>query len=71
MKTRMYSGLLGWDNRLTANGDEFIFKNGFFPTPPFSTAIIDFTNGIQVSIICNGNISSVDAVISAYTKSWK
>lgn len=71
MKTQMYNGLLGWDNRLSAHGDEFIFKNGFFPTPPFSTAIIDFANGIQVSIICDGNINSVDAVSNAYTKSWK
>ena len=71
MKTQMYTGLLGWDNKLTVHGDDFIFKNGFFPTPPFSTAIIDFTNGIQVAIICDGNVASVDAVSNAYSKSWK
>ena len=71
IKTQMYSGLLGWDNRINASGDDFLIKNGYFPTPPFSTAIIDFTNGIQVSIICDGNVTSADAVKNAYAKAWK
>ena len=70
MKTQMFTGLLGWDFRTQVNGDEYIFKNGYFPTPPISTAIVDFTNGIQVTIISNGNMNSVDALIQAYTKSW-
>jgi hypothetical protein len=71
IKTQMYSGLLGWDNRINASGDDFFIKNGYFPTPPFSTAIIDFTNGIQVSIICDGNVTIVDSVMNAYAKAWK
>jgi len=70
MKTQMYTGLLGWDGRTQADNDEYIFKNGYFPIPPFSTAIIDFTNGLQVTMIIDGNIGSVDAVNSAYPKSW-
>lgn len=70
MKTQMFTGLLGWDVRSQVNGDEYIFKNGYFPTPPLSTAIMDFTNGMQVTIISNGNMNSVDAVTRAYTKSW-
>jgi CubicO group peptidase (beta-lactamase class C family) len=70
MKTQMFDGLLGWDVRTQVSGDEFIFKNGVFPVPPWSTAIINFTNGLQVTIAIDGNINSVDAVTTAYQKAW-
>ena len=78
MKKIMDDNTLGWDvpwTSWTIDGDEFLGKGGFFPGDAthgqLSSEIMDFKNGLQVTIVLNGTLGAPDVVATAYKKSWR
>ena len=77
MRTAMNDNSLGWDVPWTnwnIDGDVFYGKGGFFPGDAthgqLSSEIMDFKNGLQVTIVLNGTLSAPEVVAIAYKKSW-
>ncbi len=69
MKLQMNSLLLGWDNTAAFENDKFVYKGGFFPQPMLRSGIYLFENGLEVTIVINGDLMA-DVVSDAYTKAW-
>lgn len=69
MKSQMKSLLLGWDDTNTFENDRFVSKGGFFPVPMLRSRIYLFENGLQITIVINGD-PNADVVSNAYTKAW-
>ena len=70
----MESSKIGWDDINAFVGDEFLYKGGYFGDPRhldpiLESAIFHFKNGLEISIIVNGDPGH-DAVRTAYEKAW-
>ena len=74
MRSQMESSKIGWDDINAFVGDEFLYKGGYFGDPRhldpiLESAIFHFKNGLEISIIVNGDPGH-DAVRTAYEKAW-
>ncbi len=74
MKKHMNDHLLGWDTMRQMNGDSLWTKNGWLPIDTVSsyiwTAIMQFKNGLEVTLMYNGDPFVYIPIDNAYKKSW-
>lgn len=74
MKQQMKDHLLGWDTMREMNGDSLWTKNGMLPIDSVSayiwTAIMQFQNGLEVTLVTNGGSWVYTPIQNAYVKSW-
>ncbi|MEP6596114.1 MAG: serine hydrolase [Ginsengibacter sp.] len=70
---------LGWDvpppgSSWKVDGDECNSKGGWFPGDAthgqLNSCIMDFKNGLQITLVSNGMVNIFGAISNAYKKSW-